>query len=542
MITVLLAAAATAANTCDSNTHECNSKSGGTPPLTGFSVFHASAADHKAFKQDLRTLVSGSRAHDGAVSYEMYENPTQPGAIGFVEQWRDAAALRAHLTSPLVRGVFDNEYYKTIKVSDAQLFGPWTPVSAEPDAQEELELVFYWTMDCPKKHVWDIITDWTSAAWVLGSPKTELVPVPKEVCVDQRVQRRTFGAGDHARHIDVCMISKDDATFTTVQETVNGLVFPTVEYDKFFVTLSLDSHGVDPDTQSRMRYHTRATMKRGTFAQGRSTLKDDFYGPRIAFYQRYFNCTGPTQYKRAQASIEKLHAALATVRTAPNAVNATTLADAAAPFFATTALRDQFVAATPIVANARSVDVKLAQPLVTLPDLRVIAVEDVISTSTLEARTHSRIAIYQLDALGAVVSWRVFDELAALHASSPVVRAIDNYFDVITKGDIEKVRPLYAADAVLEDPTGFMPPRTFDSVYTNFYTVARSFVYKRSPRRTYVLGRQVAQVVDAEFVLAANGKTLRSAPVQVFTLDDSLKITHFEAFFKPSVIDFSKLH
>jgi len=173
--------------------------------------------------------------------------------------------------------------------------------------------------------------------------------------------------------------------------------------------------------------------------------------------------------------------------------------------------------------------------------LRVVAVEDIVTTSLLSANVHSRIAIYQLNEFGIIVSARIFDQsVLSEYPASNVVRAAYHYFDVLELNDIEKVRPLYAPDAVLEDPVG-LPPRQFDSVYKNFYSLAKSFVYKRSPQRTFVWHNQVALVVDAEFVLV-NGNTLQAHPVQVFSFNNHLEITHFEAFFKPLSIDFSKLH
>jgi quinol monooxygenase YgiN len=44
----------------------------------------------------LMMLIAPSRAEDGCLQYDLYEDRGQPGHFIFIERWRDAAALAAH--------------------------------------------------------------------------------------------------------------------------------------------------------------------------------------------------------------------------------------------------------------------------------------------------------------------------------------------------------------------------------------------------------------------------------------------------------------
>lgn len=536
---------------CDPNEGKCpTQKADCSNPITGFSIFYSRPEDSAAFVQDFRPLISTSRNEPGNCGYEMFTNPVKPGQLGFVEKYADLAALDTHLKSEHVTSVFTHQYYKELKAQEPMLGGPWVPVAPKAGDDEEVEMVFYWTMDCPKAHIWDIITNWTDASWVKGNPTATIVPLGDdgmpmseedaanagEVDLDGGlgpvVQRRTWPNG---YYLDVRMLTKDRSNFTTVQQTLSSLVFPKVAFDKFYVTLTLDSEGLDDDTQARMRYHTRATLKTGTFDDARETLKSDFYGPRIEFYQQYFNCSKGIQVKRAETGLKSLHEAMQT----PDDK------DAIATKFADPAVGQEFFDDTfeeVELDSSSKVSVYMPVKPVAMPDLRVMAVEDISVTSLSGATMISRIVIYQFDAWGRVVSTRVFDDMGKGGKARRLMRATNNYFKALETKSIKQVRKKYADDAVLEDPVGFFAPRTFDSVYEAFYKLATKFEYKRSKARTFVdvESMQTAQVVDASFELASGGE-LKASPVQVLTFNRWMKITHFEAFFTPTVVDFSKL-
>jgi quinol monooxygenase YgiN len=48
----------------------------------------------------LKMLIAPSRAEDGCLQYDLYEDREKPGHFIFFERWRDAAALAAHAKAP----------------------------------------------------------------------------------------------------------------------------------------------------------------------------------------------------------------------------------------------------------------------------------------------------------------------------------------------------------------------------------------------------------------------------------------------------------
>ncbi len=68
-------------------------------------IAHACAKEGKG--TELRELFAGlvdpTRAEDGCVGYELLSSLDDELAFTFVEEWRDRAALDAHLASPHVR-------------------------------------------------------------------------------------------------------------------------------------------------------------------------------------------------------------------------------------------------------------------------------------------------------------------------------------------------------------------------------------------------------------------------------------------------------
>jgi quinol monooxygenase YgiN len=130
-------------STCD--TCDYNNKK---PVVTGFSVFKSNPIDHDAFKQDLVNIVPLSRAEPGVVSYHMYENPREKGAIGFVESW-EADAIDAHVKGDNVKSIFGHQYYTELR-TESHLYGPWIEVTPPKDT-DPIDMTFYWVVDCPKK-------------------------------------------------------------------------------------------------------------------------------------------------------------------------------------------------------------------------------------------------------------------------------------------------------------------------------------------------------------------------------------------------------
>lgn len=551
----------------------------------GFAVFEVRPEDEAAFVQDLRPLIEATREEPGNVYYNMFTNPTKPGAIGFTESYKDFPALQAHLQSKHVADIFQHEYYRTL-VTGRQLFGPWKEVQPPGcDNEEEIEMVFYWNVNCTAKHVWNIITNWTDASWIAGRPTATIVPLRDDgtVMSDEEakekgdvdikgglgpvVQRRTWPSG---YSLDVRMLKRDDTNFVTVQQTMSELVFPNVTFDKFFVTISLHTDGLDADIETRIRYHTRATVKRGTNEQARLTLKNDFYGPRIEFYQKIWNCTTGVNMKTAQKGLAALYGSFKDEKRADLVANAFADPEHGKKYLQRT------LGAGPL---PNDVQIKIATPIppVVTPDLEAVAVEDVVMRSLSGTVARARIVRYQLDAWGRIVSARVYDTPSAAcnqfgigssssgsgkkkqawwsrlmgtiaSAEQPCqgaefVDATERYFNTLQGRDIEAVRSLFSDNPTLIDPAGFVPPRTFDSVYTNFYRISKSFVYNRYPTRSFVdpESRQTVQLIDARFELADSGAEFKATPVQFFTFDNSLRIEKFEAYFTPRLIDFSAL-
>jgi hypothetical protein len=472
------------------------------------------------------------------VAYDFYENPLEASTFGFITRWIHRPALRAHVAGENVKRIFDHPYYQELNKTSF-LYGPWFPVAPVASDKETIEMSIYWNMDCPKEYIWKIITDWTNASWVLGQPKTELIG---EGPVNERIQVRKFS---ESFSIQVKMLSKNDSNFTVVENIVGLLKFPEVDFDNFYTTMSLHDHeGLDPQTQTRLRYHTRATVARGTYHEARHTLKEDFYGPRIVWYQKYFNCTDGIFTKRALQAVHDLHQVIKASHSAEE------LKAGISPFWTNSEVdrenlvtsSDEYFRSFNSLTGEPNFKMDIITPveLFVLPDYRVISVEDISSGSLLNTHFLSRIVIYQLNEYGKILSARLYDQsLTNPENNNAYARSIDHYFDILTLRDMERLRQLFVPDPVIEDPVG-ITPRTFDSVFTNFYTLQKDFKYSRSLAKTFTLGNQVAVVVDA-WLLLPNGQSFKAAPIQIFTLNQKYLISHFEAFFRPKNIDFSKM-
>ena len=54
----------------------------------------------QALLPDLKALVDATRAHDGCITYDVAEDPFEPGVFRFSELWPDQASLSAHGQAP----------------------------------------------------------------------------------------------------------------------------------------------------------------------------------------------------------------------------------------------------------------------------------------------------------------------------------------------------------------------------------------------------------------------------------------------------------
>lgn len=54
----------------------------------------------QAFLQAADALIKGTRAEEGNISYNLYQNPSQPVAFIFYEEYKDQHAMDVHAASP----------------------------------------------------------------------------------------------------------------------------------------------------------------------------------------------------------------------------------------------------------------------------------------------------------------------------------------------------------------------------------------------------------------------------------------------------------
>jgi quinol monooxygenase YgiN len=67
-----------------------------TTPLTLIATITALPGQAKAVEAGLRQLVPPSQAEAGCLQYNLHRHQELPNRFIMVEQWQDAAALRAH--------------------------------------------------------------------------------------------------------------------------------------------------------------------------------------------------------------------------------------------------------------------------------------------------------------------------------------------------------------------------------------------------------------------------------------------------------------
>ncbi len=65
-------------------------------------VAHLTAKDDKvkALEEVLTAAIPSTRKEEGCISYELFQNTSNPSDFTFVEEWRDNSCLEGHLASP----------------------------------------------------------------------------------------------------------------------------------------------------------------------------------------------------------------------------------------------------------------------------------------------------------------------------------------------------------------------------------------------------------------------------------------------------------
>ena len=74
--------------------------------LRVIALIHAKPGREAELRQMLLGLVTPTRGEAGCIRYELHVRPERPSEFAFIEEWRDAAALQAHLGSAHARAAF----------------------------------------------------------------------------------------------------------------------------------------------------------------------------------------------------------------------------------------------------------------------------------------------------------------------------------------------------------------------------------------------------------------------------------------------------
>ena len=72
-------------------------------PLHVVALLRARPGCEVQLRELARSLLEPTRAERGCLRYFLVENPNDPAALIFVEEWEDEAALEAHLQTPHLR-------------------------------------------------------------------------------------------------------------------------------------------------------------------------------------------------------------------------------------------------------------------------------------------------------------------------------------------------------------------------------------------------------------------------------------------------------
>jgi quinol monooxygenase YgiN len=74
--------------------------------VTVVATMNAKPGKEGEMKELLRGLLTPTRKERGCISYDLHENPEQPGKFLFYENWESKALLDAHLKSKHMAAAF----------------------------------------------------------------------------------------------------------------------------------------------------------------------------------------------------------------------------------------------------------------------------------------------------------------------------------------------------------------------------------------------------------------------------------------------------
>jgi steroid delta-isomerase len=104
----------------------------------------------------------------------------------------------------------------------------------------------------------------------------------------------------------------------------------------------------------------------------------------------------------------------------------------------------------------------------------------------------------------------------------------DRYPDMVTKGDVEGIVALYAADATIEDPIGGPLHRGIDAVRA-FYKAAAGTVTMKRVGPVHVAGREAA--TPLRVLIGAEGSQKQVLDIiSVMAFNDDGKVASMRAF------------
>lgn len=87
----------------------------------------AKAGEEEAVAAAIRQLVGPSRAEPGMLLYQPHRDPENPRVFFFYEQYRDAAAYEAHLSSPHFQQHGLNDAVPRLESRERAFYETWEP-------------------------------------------------------------------------------------------------------------------------------------------------------------------------------------------------------------------------------------------------------------------------------------------------------------------------------------------------------------------------------------------------------------------------------
>ncbi len=87
--------------------------------LTVVAFVETSAEKAEALKEVCLGLIDPSRKDKGCISYNLYQDKSNPGKFTFIEQWESQELLDAHLQTPHLAAA--GEQFKTILTKELQV-------------------------------------------------------------------------------------------------------------------------------------------------------------------------------------------------------------------------------------------------------------------------------------------------------------------------------------------------------------------------------------------------------------------------------------